>query len=120
MIDALWITAIGMGLVFLAILVLWGVMALLVRITDRPEAAEVEPESEAAETASAETMDASDGALDRKRRAAAVAVAVALSLRKPVRPAREQQAGSVSAWQAVNRASQVSQRAYSSRKKVLR
>src|SRR5512133_2514022 len=116
MIDALWITAIGMGLVFLSIIALWGLMALLVRLTDRKEAAEVESEAEAAETASVETTAASDGALERKRRAAAVAVAVALSLRKPARPAHLQQAGSVSAWQAVNRASQVSQRAYSSRK----
>lgn len=119
MIDALWITAIGMGLVFLSIIALWGLMVLLVRITNQPEESESEtvPEEGAA---ALETADAPDGVLDRKRRAAAAAVAVALSLRKPVRPDSVQRAGSVSAWQAVNRASQVSQRAYSSRKKVLR
>ncbi len=118
MIDALWITLIGMGLVFVAILFLWGLMALLVRITaerEEPEPAEADQPVE--ETGPAE---AGAGLLDQKRRAAAVAGAVALSRRKPVRAQVMGPAGALSAWQAVQRANQTSQRLSSSRKKVVR
>lgn len=117
MVDALWITLIGMGLVFVAILLLWGLMALLVRLTDEKEVAE---EEEALELEQAAVP--TDGSLvDRKYRAAAAAVAIALALRKPVRAGQTAQpAGSLSAWQAVNRANQISQRFNSSRKKVIR
>jgi Na+-transporting methylmalonyl-CoA/oxaloacetate decarboxylase gamma subunit len=47
MLQGLSITGFGMGLVFLMIIALWGIMALLVRLTNRP--AEV-VESEEAET----------------------------------------------------------------------
>lgn len=122
-VNALWITLIGMGLVFIAILLLWGLMALLVRVT-----AEKEGRKE-------ETMDAApvmvsdaipDDALlyDRKRRAAAAAVAVAAATaagQKRLLPTPvERPAGAISSWQAVNRASQMSQRINASRKKVSR
>ncbi len=94
LITALEITVVGMGLVFGAIALLWGVMSLLVRATaDRPESAPEAPHP---------TGDV----LERQKRAAAVAVAAALL--------REQQAQPhefpvpptpiVSAWQAVMRA----------------
>jgi Na+-transporting methylmalonyl-CoA/oxaloacetate decarboxylase gamma subunit len=112
MIDALWITLIGMGLVFAAILFLWGMMALLVRLTAEPQEAEVSaPEPEA------EGMVEQPVLTDRKRRVAVAAVAFALSMRKPVQPARESEPGSLSAWQSVNRASRLSQRINSPRKK---
>ena len=47
LLQGLSITGLGMGLVFLMIIALWGIMALLVRLTNRP--AEV-VESEEAET----------------------------------------------------------------------
>ncbi len=113
MIDALWITLIGMGLVFIAILFLWGLMALLVRLT----AEKAEPKPDEAPV----PEEGSAGLLDARRRAAAAAVAVALSRRKPVRPqGMAQAAGSFSAWQAVQRANQLSQRVSTSRKKVVR
>ena len=37
LLQGLSITGLGMGLVFLMIIVLWGIMALLVRLTNRPE-----------------------------------------------------------------------------------
>lgn len=112
MLDALWITLIGMGLVFAAILFLWGMMALLVRLTAEPQEAEASaPEPEAEIIAEPSVL------ADRKRRAAVVAVAFALSMRKPVQPVREPQPGSLSAWQSVNRASRLSQRINSPRKK---
>ncbi len=97
---ALQITLIGMALVFAAIVLLWAVMAALVRLTaDRAEdtAASTEPEYD--EFAAAER--------DRKRRAAAIAVAVALEYQAesvphlfPLPPTAE-----VSPWQAVTRSS---------------
>ncbi len=98
---ALQITLIGMALVFGAIILLWAVMAALVRLTaDRAEdaaSASAEPEYDA--FAAAER--------DRKRRAAAIAVAVALEYQAesvphlfPLPPTAE-----VTPWQAVTRSS---------------
>ena len=104
LITALEITVAGMALVFGAIVLLWGVMALLVRVTQ-----EKQPAPAAAPDASpAEQADA----LERERRAVAIAVAVALM--------RDQQAQPhefpipptpiVSAWQAVMRARRLQQK----------
>jgi Na+-transporting methylmalonyl-CoA/oxaloacetate decarboxylase gamma subunit len=110
--NALWITLIGMRLVFIAILALWGMMALIVRLTtEREESGEEEADSleMAASEESAVSGMTSDN--NRKRQAAAAAVAVALQLRRAVAPARAvETAGALSAWQAVHRASQISQR----------
>ena len=43
--QGLLITVTGMGIVFAMILVLWGIMVLLVRLTNRPEAEEVVEET---------------------------------------------------------------------------
>jgi len=96
---SLQITVIGMGLVFAAILLLWGMMAALVRFT---------PDKTEAETAPAES--AADQ--DRRRRAAAVAVAVALAQTDTdrLREFPEPPTAIVSAWQAVQRSRQLSQR----------
>lgn len=99
---ALLITAIGMGLVFAAILLLWGLMALLVRVTTREVSAEqplpFEPET-AANT-------------DLKHRAAAAAVAVALSeaAQPTVHAFPLPPTALVSAWQAVMRSSHLRER----------
>ncbi len=117
MIDALWITLIGMGLVFAAILLLWGLMALLVRVAAEPAEAQEEVEL----TEEAERSAVVPGEMARKRRAAAAAVAVTLALRRYRRTdGAAQPAGSVSAWQAVHRAGQIGQGATISRKKVER
>lgn len=92
---ALQITVVGMGLVFAAILLLWALMALLVRLA--PE----KGESQAPGTADDRLAEA-----ERRRRAAAVAVSIA--------QAQQAQSGEpqefplpptalVSAWQAVLR-----------------
>lgn len=117
--NALWITLIGMGLVFLAILLLWGLMALIVRLTAAPE------ESTPAVAAPVQAVDPGAGPLsERKRCAAAAGVAAAIALRsrgtKAAQSAPGSQAGSaLSAWQAVNRARGLGQRGNSSRKKVV-
>lgn len=100
---ALQITLIGMSLVFGAILLLWVVMIVMVRLT-----ADTQP---VAETPATEPN--SDEVLILKQRAAAVAVAVALAQQQnqtelhtfPLPPT-----ALVSAWQAVMRSSQLRQR----------
>jgi Na+-transporting methylmalonyl-CoA/oxaloacetate decarboxylase gamma subunit len=106
LVAALQITLIGMSLVFGAILLLWGVMAVLVRLAaDKPEAEE--------------TFDASKylkGFDDLQRRAAIAAVAVALAQAQAAVGADRVSAhpppptAIVSAWQAVRRAQQLKQR----------
>ena len=111
--NALLITVIGMGLVFIAMLALWGLMVLSVRLTARY--AEDESEGEAAEKIVSlhEEPAESDAGLARKRQAAAAAVAFALAQTETVADgeimvvaAPHRQAN---AWQAVLRASQLTQ-----------
>jgi Na+-transporting methylmalonyl-CoA/oxaloacetate decarboxylase gamma subunit len=94
LIIALQITLVGMGLVFAAILLLWGIMALLVRLTARSVEAEAEQERAALTE------------LERKQRAAAAAVAVALAQVAEASEPHEfplPPTALVSAWQAVMR-----------------
>jgi len=112
MINALWITVIGMGLVFVAILLLWGMMALLVRLTETravPEkAAEGIEEVSKNNPALADTVTDDD----RRRRAAAAAVVVALALRerKAVQVQFPESAQTERSWQVVQRANELSRR----------
>jgi len=90
--NALLIAVIGMGLVFSAILLLWGMMALLVRLSKDPNLGKTNPAEQ--------TTD-----LDLKRQAAAVAVVTALAQQASFEP-REfplPPTALVSAWQAVMR-----------------
>jgi Na+-transporting methylmalonyl-CoA/oxaloacetate decarboxylase gamma subunit len=91
---ALQITVVGMGLVFAAILILWGLMAILVRVA---------PERQT-ESGREETALAYDKA-ERKRRAAAIAVAAALAQQADITEPHEflYHHRIVSAWQAVMR-----------------
>ena len=84
--NALFITLAGMGLVFAAILVFWGVMSLMMRlIAGRDRAADAEPGVEASREASPDPAAESAG-LELQRRAALAAVAVALALEADDRP----------------------------------
>jgi len=91
---ALQITAIGMGLVFASIILLWIMMAILVRLTAEKEVivTEVKEDNKQIE-------------MDKKKKAAIAAVVVALAREAetelhefPLPPT-----AIVSAWQAVNR-----------------
>jgi Na+-transporting methylmalonyl-CoA/oxaloacetate decarboxylase gamma subunit len=102
LILALQITVVGMGLVFAAILLLWGLMALLVRLA--PERREKPIQ---------ETADEHEAEMERKRRAAAVAVAIALAQHAESREPHEfplPPTALVSAWQAVLRTSMLNKR----------
>ncbi len=102
---AVQITLVGMGLVFAAILLLWVVMDLLVRLA-RDRRAPVQPR----ETEPAPPEPAPDREL--RRRAAAIAVAVALARQAEVeaRAFPVAQPDAVTAWQAVTRARQLGER----------
>lgn len=95
---ALQITLVGMSLVFLAILFLWGLMVLVVRLTRDGDAAQ--PDTPAPDNA--------DDLL--RRQAAAVAVAVALARQNEARTFPLPPTALVSAWQAVRRAEQLTRK----------
>jgi Na+-transporting methylmalonyl-CoA/oxaloacetate decarboxylase gamma subunit len=111
--NALLITAIGMGLVFIAMLALWALMELSVRLTARYAENEGE-EEEAEESGSPQEEPAgADAGLAKKRRAAVAAVAYALAqtktLESPESTAMVAPRRQAYAWQAVLRASQLNQ-----------
>jgi Na+-transporting methylmalonyl-CoA/oxaloacetate decarboxylase gamma subunit len=112
LIVALQITAIGMGLVFAAIILLWIVMAVLVRVT----ADKVEPEQapETGEQAVEASLQAGAASLiERKRLAAAAAVTVALARQCETSEPHEfplPPTAVVSAWQTVLRTRMLSKR----------
>ncbi len=116
------ITVIGMGLVFVVIVLLWGFMALLVNVTAKIEARQAEDEPEVIETpvhsGEADDMRAlrqraaaaavaavipGDSRL-LKQRAAAAAVMAAIVFKKQAVDSTAS-AASVSHWQATGRAS---------------
>ncbi len=119
LVQSLWITLIGMGLVFVGILLLWGLMEVLMRFSARfsVEEDQKSPEEEPAEpeTSHTEEIPPSAANLEPKKRAAAAAVAIALALRPaPTLAAPPSSAGS--AWQTVTRSSQLNQATHIPRK----
>ncbi|MFN8597588.1 MAG: OadG family transporter subunit [Anaerolineae bacterium] len=100
---SLQITLIGMGLVFGAIVMLWIMMAVLVRLT---------PEREATEEAEAGPIEPETTDRARKQRAAlaAVAVAIAHEATPKIHEFPEPPPVIVSAWQGVQRSRLLSQR----------
>ncbi len=111
LVVALMITGIGMGLVFIAILLLWGLMELMMRLTMKSAQAEQAAEAEAAEESQVEAVEVEPDLSAARRRAAAAAVATALALRPGGAALQAELPGEVvSAWQSVRRASQLSMR----------
>jgi len=113
MYNALLITAIGMGLVFVAMLALWGLMELSVRLTARYAENESEEEAIKEIRSPDEEPAEADASLARKRQAAVAAVAFALAQTETIAgeetmviatPRRQ-----ANAWQAVLRTSQLTQ-----------
>ena len=102
--QGLLITGIGMGLVFVMILALWGIMALLVKLTNKPETAE-EPAAEVETAPAAEPLPVSD-----PNAALAAAIAAAWALEEQAssfafRPS--QQTGTENAWLSAGRTQQL-------------
>lgn len=99
------ITAIGMGLVFAAIILLWGLMTLMVRIgskLENPKTNGVLAEEPAIEPGIAESD---------KHKAAAAALAVALSLQsRLMKRTPVISANTGTAWQDIHRAQAVNEK----------
>ncbi len=97
---ALQISVIGMSFVLAALVLLWLVIAVLVRLTAEPSAPPPEP-------AAAPPADAT-----LRQRAAAIAVAVALATQPPsaARPMPAKLAPQLSPWQAARRTQLLKQR----------
>ena len=113
-VDALWITLIGMAIVFIALLLLWGLMAAMVNLGARWAKGSEEETEEAGGEALPEgesVMPALDASLRQKAAAAAVAVALARhsSHNGHSRLAQPQSTGAFSAWQSVLRGNQLNQ-----------
>jgi hypothetical protein len=115
---ALWITLAGMGLTFMGILIIWGMMILFVkwmREKETKEESESQPESPSPISASDQQLKsiavatAVSQVLNLRKQAAAAAVSIALSAgisKVPVqRPLEE-----THAWQVVHRMSQINAR----------
>lgn len=96
LLNALFITLIGMGITFGAILVLWGMMAALTAIPDKAEDADAPQPASVMED-------------DSKARAAAAAVALALAEQElsAARPLPPPPTAIVSAWQLGTRSRQM-------------
>lgn len=115
MLIALQITALGMGLVFGAIILLWWMMNLLTALT-----AEKEPStsSDAGTTGGSKIASAKDN--DLRAQAAAIAVAIALAEQRLSRahPLPEPPTIIVSAWQLGMRTRQMYQKGVSVRRRA--
>jgi sodium pump decarboxylase gamma subunit len=104
LILSLQITALGMGIVFAAIILLSGMMSLLTRLTaEKEDAPSDESASDSAQAAP--IMDR-----EFKAQAAAVAVAIALSELKQIPASQEPPTALVSAWQLGMRTRQMYQK----------
>ena len=103
---ALEITALGMGLVFAALILLWWVMALLTSITAEKESAS--PKGTMSHSAEPVSVMGNDD----KARVAAITVAVALAQEETAlaRPLADPPTAIVSAWQLGTRTRQLYQK----------
>jgi sodium pump decarboxylase gamma subunit len=102
--QGLLITAVGMGIVFAMILILWGIMVLLVRLTNRTE--KEEPAEEIDVSLPEPVVETAPG--NASALAAAIAVAYALSAKpKTVFASDTQSIQTGSTWLAAGRAQQI-------------
>ena len=104
---ALEITALGMGLVYAAIMLLWWMMALLTRLLAEKDASSALSASESDAVESTPVMDK-----NHKAQAAAVAVAIALAESQacPIQTLQTPPTAIVSAWQLGMRTRQLSEK----------
>src|SRR5512145_796237 len=107
MLLALEITALGMGLVFAAIVLLWGMMSLLTAITAEKDVA---PKRDASVSDSTQSDPVMDGDFAAKAAAIAVAIALAEQQASSAHPLSEPPTPIVSAWQLGMRTRQLDQK----------
>lgn len=101
------ITGIGMGLVFAVIIILWGLMALLMKLTSREKKTKLESETES--DLATEMVFLQEDQNGLKKKAAAAAAAIGLGLIQGVRSGTQinEQNTKINAWQAVTRTRQL-------------
>ena len=100
MIDVLWISLIGAGLVFLGLVVLWLLMDLLVRATSKKK-------KEEDANSDASNLEKEDD-LQYKQKAAAASVAVSIALlNTSFLSSRQKNNQEISSWQIAHRNQQI-------------
>ena len=104
---ALQITAIGMGLVFGAILILWLMMAVLTSITAEKESASISPETD---TLTSSPSPRGRGEILAQAAALGVAMAIAEQQLSSAHPLTDPPTAIVSAWQLGMRTRQMTQK----------
>jgi len=100
--DALFISIVGMGLVFIGLLALWVMMAIVVKLT----ASKISPP---APNNNLSIINQKDSDLECKQKAAAAAVSAVLAfMNTSLSPSPHQENESISPWQAAHRSRQFS------------
>ncbi len=109
--DALYISLVGMGLVFIGLLALWAMMAIIVKLTASKKSLP-EPVDGLSKIAN------KDSDLECKQKAAAAAVTAVLALMNTsLSPSSHEENESISPWQAAHRSRQFSSTQFLSPKK---
>jgi Na+-transporting methylmalonyl-CoA/oxaloacetate decarboxylase gamma subunit len=111
------ITALGMGLVFGAIILLWGTMAFLTAVTAEKESASDSPEVDSATPSIALTPVPSPSGRGELERIALLAVAMALAEQgqSSAHPLEQPPTALVSAWQLGMRTRQMAEKGHPKR-----
>jgi sodium pump decarboxylase gamma subunit len=113
--QGLLITAIGMGLVFILLILLWGLMAQMANIKFKGDGQEPEEKAQEVIDTPVEAIK-EDSSL--RARAAAVAVAAALALQKTAGRLAPPSGAASSSWQTALRSSQFNQNALITNRKT--
>jgi len=105
--QGLLMTAIGMGLVFLALIFLWGLINLIASLPIGTKEKEEEPAAGEEAESETPTLTPAEGERQALRaRAAAAAVAAALAMQRSAMRIAPPSGGGISAWQAARRSNQ--------------
>lgn len=109
--NALLISAVGMALVFLGLIFLWGLMALLVRLTS----SDLSPAPPADKN---NLIDREQSRNEEKNMAAAIAVAAAMAFQSKLsKRSQVQENGMMTPWQVAHRNHNLSQKGFLVRRK---
>lgn len=102
--QGLLIAAVGMGLVFAIIIFLWGLMALMMRVTSR-EKVKIAAQTQSEDMDAGASQAMPSAAQSHRAIAAAVAVRLALAANQPTRSSthRDEASEALSPWQVVHR-----------------
>ncbi|MFH1447084.1 MAG: OadG family protein [Chloroflexota bacterium] len=101
------ITGIGMGLVFAVIITLWGLMALLMKLTSREKKTKLGNDAESNLPIATVLLQEDQNHFQKKAAAAAVAIGLGLIQSIQSSPQINKQNTEINTWQAVTRARQL-------------